>query len=320
MHKCNVTARFILLVILFLLLPVTSNAEEIEIPLTVHEALRKEVSGIDRTGEHVTVGIPFPEGVLREKDDIPQLSLTGVDDYQFRTLAEWPDGSVKWALVDFQTDLLAGESNNDIKIVRGDGNSSKNYIARNKGDKIIVDTGIMDVEIRKKGFNLFDRVVIKGKEIVKREKSKGIVVTGGAGTEYLGSGSSSKVIIEENGPVRAVIKAEGTHLNGKMRMMDYTVRMYFYKNKSRVKVVYTLRNSSKKQFEHPFIRSLDLVTELSLQRPYEVNIAKHQGTVKDRLSGGNEKIYFYQAVSDFPQEFKGTSFYWHAPIPVDPER
>ena len=311
------------ILILLLLLPSISLGSEgkISIPLIVHEALRKGVSGIDRKNEPVTVGIPFPKGVLSEKNGIPQLSLEGTDEFQFRTLARWPDESVSWTLVDFQAGCQADRMNKNIRVIRGNGNSSGRFLASELKDKIIIDTGSIMITISKKAFNLFESVVANGQELISSGTSKGIVCVDGEGKTYLASGGPEcKVIIEENGPVRCVVKATGTHYAGRKRMMDYTVRMHFYKDKSRARVIYTLRNASKKQFEHVFIRSLDLVTELSLPGPYQVEMAKHNGVIKERFSNKNDDLVCYQAVSDFPQKYAGDAFYDKAPIPPDYKR
>ena len=70
----------------------------ISIPLTFsHELVRHP------THWPVTRGVPMPEGTLRETDD---LAVVGPDGdrvpAQFRVLARWTDGSVKWVLADFQ--------------------------------------------------------------------------------------------------------------------------------------------------------------------------------------------------------------------------
>lgn len=313
-------AKLHLLVVLFLSLALRCNAEEINIALTIHEALRSGISGIDRVGEPVTVGIPFPKGMLSESSGVPQLALRGAEYYQFRTLARWPDGSVKWALIDFQTNIKSGSINDKVDVIRGAGNSP-GKLAEDKGEVISVSTGAMTAHIKKRGFNLFSRVIMDGKEIITEGTSKGIVVVGEEGREYCAANDTMvNVSIEENGPVRAVIKAEGVHIGNNKRMMDYTVRMHFYKNKSMVRVIYTLQNASKKQIEHSFIRSLGLITKLIISRHYHVSVAKHNGVLEEQLTNENEKIVYYQAVSDFPQEYAGDAFYAKAPIPPDYKR
>ena len=51
-------------------------------------------------------------------------------------------------------------------------------------------------------------------------------------------------MIEENGPVRVVIRATGSHRDAAGNAyMNYTVRMHFYRGKSVVKAVVSLRNA-----------------------------------------------------------------------------
>ena len=287
----------------------------IDIPLSVHEALRGKVSGIDRVSEPVTVGVPFPKGSLREKGGVPQLAVKGAPAYQFRTLARWEDGSVRWALADFQADVRAKGWNRELSIVPGTG-STAGDMASEQGGVITVDTGVIAVKIKKKGFNLFDSVAAGQEVIVEPGASAGIVVAGGDGTEYLASADPfAMVSIEENGPVRVVVKAEGTHMAAGKRMMDFTVRMHFYRRSSRVKVFYTLRNASRRQMEHTHIRSLDLVTRIAA--PGEAIAAGHDGEVKRRLTKESGGLVYYQAVSDFPQSYGWDAFYEKSPIPPD---
>jgi len=296
-----------------------SEAAEINVPVSIHEALRQGVSGIERVSEPVTMGVPFPKGMLREKGGVPELAVKGAPAYQFRTLAKWDDGSVKWALADFQASVKANGWNRDMAVVPGPGRSA-GVLAVDRGGLIAVDTGAVTIHVRKKGFNLFDRVFDAKGDIVESGSSRGIVVTGDDGTEYLASlDPSARVTIEENGPVRAVVKAEGSHVSAAGRMMDYTARMHFYKGSSRVKVVYTLRNASKKQLKQVHIRSLDLVTRVAVKEP-EVIAAAHDGEVKGRLKTESGSLVYYQAVSDFPQGYGGDAFYDLAPIPPDYKR
>ena len=65
-----------------------------------------EPSGIDRKQEPVSIGIPFARGQL---SDVKKLALTddsnAVYPFDSRVLARWPDGSVRWLLVDTQVSL-----------------------------------------------------------------------------------------------------------------------------------------------------------------------------------------------------------------------
>ena len=64
--------------------------------------------GFDRRGEPVTLGVPLPRGAVSET---PALRLA--DDagrlvpLQAQALDRWPDGSVRWGLLDFRADVPA---------------------------------------------------------------------------------------------------------------------------------------------------------------------------------------------------------------------
>ncbi|MDX9980681.1 MAG: hypothetical protein RBU25_11715, partial [Lentisphaeria bacterium] len=58
----------------------------------------------------LTSGVPFPQGVLAEGSQCRILTASGQPQpAQFRELARWPDGSVKWLLVDTLADTRPGQ-------------------------------------------------------------------------------------------------------------------------------------------------------------------------------------------------------------------
>src|SRR5215510_4221995 len=79
------------------------NRDTLSIPLSIEEG-----SGITRTSEPVTIGVPFPQGAVVDPsfltlwDNNEQLLPL-----QTQTLASWFDGSAKWVLLDFQASVEA---------------------------------------------------------------------------------------------------------------------------------------------------------------------------------------------------------------------
>ncbi len=282
-------------------------AEKLEVPITVHEAIRRGAEGIERRSEPVTVGIPFPDSLaLKEIDGRPALEVVGAGEYQFRTLARWPSGNVRWALADFQADCPAGQMVTPVKVVAGPGVSKGKNLAQELPARIEINTGPMQVTIARSTFRLFDIVVVAGKHLVKPDVGSGIFCIGPDGAHYTAAKDDNvEVVLEENGPVRCVVRAEGTHRNASGRMLDFTVRMHFYRGKSRVRVFYTLRNASSLQVERAQIRGLFLATKLNLKGPAAVALAKHDGVLKEDLAGG-ESIAYYQGFSTFPQHVTPT--------------
>src|SRR5437660_4675223 len=70
--------------------------------------LLDEHEGKQRVNEPVTVGMPFPQGTVWESAGLRLWDMTGREcPVQVRPSAQWIDGSVKWALLDFRADVEA---------------------------------------------------------------------------------------------------------------------------------------------------------------------------------------------------------------------
>src|SRR5262249_2864940 len=115
--------------------------------------------------------------------------------------------------------------------------------------------------------------------------------------------AESTVTIEENGPVRAVIKATGQHKDSNGHSyMRFTVRLYFSKNKTNIKVVSLLQNadygesntfaSAYKGFTAYEFRITPL---LPTARSFEIGTS--HGTLH-RSFDGQEDAYLYQGYSN----------------------
>ncbi|MDE2800786.1 MAG: hypothetical protein OXI94_19135, partial [Gemmatimonadota bacterium] len=67
----------------------------------------QEESGIERRAWPVTRGVPLPQGDVAECADLWLEDARGRSvPLQSRSLSHWPDGSIKWVLVDFQADVV----------------------------------------------------------------------------------------------------------------------------------------------------------------------------------------------------------------------
>ena len=83
---------------LFIILLSTSCFAAVNVPLTVKEALYPgSMSGVARTDEAVTVGVPIPDSAGITNTNV--LGLTGASAAQFKVEGSWPSGNIKWAKV-----------------------------------------------------------------------------------------------------------------------------------------------------------------------------------------------------------------------------
>jgi hypothetical protein len=113
---------FCVWVLVWVLIPCALGGEPLTVPIEVFEAKRLGSKGMDRTNEGVVVGVPFTDAMaVKEIDGRPALALQGAKHYQFRTLAKWPSGNIRWAAVAFRTDCKAGQKATGFTVVRGKG-------------------------------------------------------------------------------------------------------------------------------------------------------------------------------------------------------
>ena len=148
---------------------------ELSVPMLVQEALPAGEVGIARDDAVVTFGLPFSnlQQVL-DVDGRPSLSVIGSNRWQARTLATWPDGSVKWALLDALVDVPESVPTESLVVTLGEGVSGGANIASQSGSTIALDTGVLQATVEAVNFNVLDRVTVDGVTIVPKGTSSGI--------------------------------------------------------------------------------------------------------------------------------------------------
>ena len=227
------------LFVLALLSSTPTSLLALDVPVLVQQVLPDGVAG--RTwaaGEPVSAGVPL--AVEEAISDVRSLGMSGTSAAQFRVLQRDPHtGRITWVLATFAAD------GGPYALRNGTGNFGGTNLATEASGRIVVSTGAAQFEIRKSGFNLLDRVLVSGSEIVGTHADGGVVLTV-AGSRYeSGRDTASEVVIEDNGPVMAVVRARGTlrSVTG-AAALEYTVRLHFYKNASFCRTFVTLRNAS----------------------------------------------------------------------------
>lgn len=227
----------------------------------------KERMGISRSNEPITSGVPFAESDRVLSTDLLQVVDGGGRNIpaQFRTLARYhglptdETKPIRMLLVDFHADVpLHGEVKYYVKD-NGSGAMEETPIASENATHIELSTGMLIAKISKESFNLFDGIFIDADgdgniddEIVGSNETDGIVIES-EGISYTSQNTPNVVTIEENGPMRAVVKIKGYFKNAQGDLLipelgdnglSYTVRIRAYKGKPYVKVDYTLENEN----------------------------------------------------------------------------
>ena len=294
------------------------------VPLTV-----KEPSGVDRDREPVTFGVPFPEGALDTPEHIKLEDGQGTEiPCQARVLGRWLDGSVKWILLDFQTDVSArGEATFELsygpEVTRAP--VEQGIRIEETEEAIRVDTGALKFDVGVRTFALFQDVTLteEGKDAVTYQGEQGLdlILRDAVGVSYYaadqGEGADPWIFhwgehvfaertpyaacVEEAGPLRTVIRCTGRHrsvtfthaspwANKEEECFSYVLRIYAYAGKPFVRLFYTFLND---QEESRFgLREVRLSLPL-LGKQYALGL-EGGGTLEGEVEE-EERIHLLQA-------------------------
>jgi hypothetical protein len=252
------------LLILGASLPV--SAQDLNVPLRVVES-----PGVARTAETITSGIPLPI-------EMGILSTAGLGIFdagnreipaQFKVLSRWhgrPGDSgraIKWLLVTFQSDL-SPLSERSFHLRRGRGVSPASPVRVTEAPSVVkVDTGPLQFTVSRARFNVIDTLVMKERTIIRSSPENGITIRDHEGRVFRsGAIAPESVVVEEAGPIRAVIRMEGVHSDGKGTLLRSIVRVHAYAGKSHLRVFHALRNDNSYGYsapaEHAYLRDVHL--------------------------------------------------------------
>lgn len=231
------------------LLASTMTASALDVPLTVTNR-----SALAREHELAAGGVPLPIGALRDTSTLRVADAAGKPvPAQFTVLNRWPaDESIRWVLVQFPV-KSAGEQTLNYTLTTGRAaRPAHPHQVRisEKGGHYQVDTGVMRLAVKKKNFALFDQVALldEGKEVPLAGPDacgEGFVIeTATRGAFSTANDADCTLRVEDAGPLRATLVAEGVHKNEKGEaLFDYQVRIYAVAGSRAVRVQYVFTDS-----------------------------------------------------------------------------
>ncbi len=212
--------------------------------------LHVTAAGPQRRGEPVTCGIPWPRGVL---GDLSRLRLRDAQGarrrLQAQALDRWPDGSVRWSLLDWQADVRGSAVYRLDLAPEGSASDpdGPRISLETRPEELVIDTGAARFRLRPNGPFPFASVVTNGEEAVCAEKTR-LAVEDEGGRVH--EPRIRRMEIEEPGPLRAVVLAEGEMVRpGAEPLLRLIVRLHFFAGSAAVRFVVTLHNPRKA--EHP---------------------------------------------------------------------
>ena len=229
-----------------------------------------EPSGIERTSWPVTSGLPLPRGALFDPHASALIDFADQrQPLQTEALSRWPDGSVRWLLLDFQVSLDAGQQK-QFTLQYGAGVSrhpiEQPLHIEQTPNSVEINTGVLRIVLSKNSFRLLDAVWLDrdqdGKfvddERLTTHEGAGVVLTTPDGTQFWADLTQAEMTVEQSGPLRLCVRVDGQHASKEGTRFRYIVRLHAFRGQPFVKLVYTFINDHKQELMSK-VDALDLV-------------------------------------------------------------
>lgn len=213
----------------------------------------------------VSWGVPWPKGTVTKAQTF---ALTTGDGrtlpLQSWPLAYWPDGSLKWS--GFAT-VAGPDASGPLRLSAAEGTAPGGAVLRVRrgATSVEVDTGKLKARVALWGGSLIEALSVDGREVARdarlvclRQDAPGASADDAAPRRETFHGKVTQVTVEQDGPVRAVLKVEGVHkaAAGAREWLPFIVRLYFYAGQESVRLVHTIIYDGNDQTD--FIRGLGL--------------------------------------------------------------
>ncbi|MEU6431729.1 Tat pathway signal sequence domain protein [Microbispora sp. NPDC046973] len=198
------------------------------------------LEGRPGTAAASTWGTPWPKGVVPKGQTFALADGTPVQSWP---LAYWPDGSLKWTAHAISADTPA-----ESYTLRA-GTPAKPATPVTVSDRqnhVDVDTGVIRARIGKSGTELIGHIWRGDVEVARKGRLVNLkqerIDEHEEKTTSLDRYESDikKVVVEQAGPVRAVIRIEGGYAGKRGKSwLPFTVRLYFYAGAESIRMTHT---------------------------------------------------------------------------------
>jgi hypothetical protein len=195
------------------------------------------------TEQGASFGVPWAEGRVAKGTELAATdSAGGPVPLQSWPMAYWPDGSLKWT-----GHAVPPTAAGRVTILPGKPAAPAVAVeVTQDGDAVTVKNGATIYRLPKVGTTLVESIVIDGTVVAR---SGGLVCSLEDRTDYANRrttreidfvGELARVTVEQGGPVRAVVKLEGTFKSASRSFLPFVVRLYFTADSPTVRVIHTI--------------------------------------------------------------------------------
>ncbi|MFE2607125.1 exo-rhamnogalacturonan lyase family protein [Streptomyces mirabilis] len=196
-----------------------------------------------------TVGVPWPKGAYQQDQTFALTDTSGKDvPVQSWPIAYWPDGSLKW------TAHAVSSGSGKLTLAAGAPAAPDKLVTVDKsGGTIDISTGVITAKIGRSGSTLVKSVKRGSTEIAKDGRLVLIrqpeIEDDDQGAEKYERFESviAEVTVEQEGPVRAVVRIDGKHRKGSRSWLPFSIRLYFYAGADSFRMVHTITFDGKQE-------------------------------------------------------------------------
>lgn len=216
----------------------------------------------------VSWGVPWPKGAVHPTTPLRLTTASGTNlPLQTWPVAYWPDGSVKWtghALA--VAPHLAGPFTL-TPLATPDAAPATALTCTEDADGFTIDTGVYRARILKKSAELIEsltvgsRIVAQHGHLIALREDRSQPDTR---RDLSSLGTIERISLEQNGPIRAVLKLEGHHVDSgaspARAWLPFTVRLYFFAGSPALRLTHSLVFDGDPQKD--FIKGLGLTFDV----------------------------------------------------------
>lgn len=265
-------------------------------------------------------GVPFPKGVLWDNRHVRVVTASGQPvPVQTMVRSRWghrPQSSIRWLGIDFQAASAPPwwPQRKDSRYFLEYGPQVSPAPAASplrvseSETGIDVHTGPLRFTVRRRGFNLLADVKLNGKSVLSNGAGNGPYLVDHEGATYRGANDmASRVTVEEQGPLRVVLRAEGWYVkDGTMgekqsytlpteRLCKFVTRIEAYAGKPYVRVLHTWVNT----FDTFSVRLRDVGISLPVTNATKADFGVEKSSPQP-VTVGRDGVYLIQHL---PHEF-----------------
>lgn len=226
-----------------------------------------------------TFGVPFPEGAVRDAERIRLIDDSGeAIPIQVETTGRWFDDSIRWVLIDTQLPLPREQAYYWLewgdRVMRGP-QPNESIQIQESPERVRINTGPLELVFTKKNLSVFEQARLHTEsgwlDLFPGGAGSDLYLEDGEGNLFRGSWAEPpEVEIEEEGPLRAVVRIEGWLASEDGRRLGrHQIRVYAYAGRSDVRLFNT------------FIKTADsekvTYRNIAMSIPYRGNVYRFLG-------------------------------------------